>query len=142
MKKVNGPTPNMGDAGRWRRRLVKAFDPLWREFTKRITRRLIDADNITAVFYDIYYDDPLLLDFNLRAEVITEDEVARIAAKSRSQMIKSFRAALAIDVSKLLDRADVTSFLVQSISDNVDLIRTIPRRSHQSLKRKLNQTHH
>lgn len=46
-------------------------------------------------------------------------------------------AAFGIDVDDLLRREPVNRLMRQALSDNVDLIRTIPRRSHDSLKKRL-----
>ena len=55
----------------------------------------------------------------------------------RQRVIKSFRSALGIDISTLLYDPVVTAYMDARISDNVDLIKTIPVRAHAGLKTRL-----
>lgn len=51
--------------------------------------------------------------------------------------VVTFRAAFKVDIRPYLSTPDVRAHMVERISENVDLIRTIPRRAHEGLKEKL-----
>ena len=50
---------------------------------------------------------------------------------------QSFRSALALDITPLLSEVEITSFMGQKIRDNVNLIRTIPPRMHDGLRKRI-----
>lgn len=55
----------------------------------------------------------------------------------KERVKKTFRAALAVDIGPLLTEPEIAAFMQQKLSDNVDLIKTIPPRMHAGLKRRL-----
>ena len=44
----------------------------------------------------------------------------------RERLIKTFRSALGVDIRPLLAEPQVAAFMAQKVSDNVDLIKSIP----------------
>ena len=54
----------------------------------------------------------------------------------RARLIKAFYSALQVDVRLFLVNPPVHVFLTAKITENVELIRTIPARMHESLKQK------
>ncbi|MDD9948020.1 MAG: hypothetical protein OXU48_00645 [candidate division Zixibacteria bacterium] len=50
----------------------------------------------------------------------------------RERLISSFQSALGIDISFLLTRPEVMTFIDRKIAENVSLIKTIPQRMHAS----------
>ena len=66
-------------------------------------------------------------------------QLGRIEGYHRGRVKASFRAALGVDISRLLSEPEIASFMGRKISENVDLIKTIPARMHQSLKLRLSQ---
>ena len=68
-----------------------------------------------------------------------QTQLGRIEGYHRDRVKASFRAALGVDISRLLSEPEIVSFMGRKISENVDLIKTIPTRMHQSLKRRLSQ---
>ena len=55
----------------------------------------------------------------------------------RDRVIKTFRSALALDVSSVLKQEPIARFMRARVRENVDLIKTIPPRMHEGLKNKL-----
>ena len=58
----------------------------------------------------------------------------------RAQLIKSFRSALGVNIVPYLTRPEVAAYMTRRIGENVDLIRTIPRRMHDSLRLRMRET--
>lgn len=63
-----------------------------------------------------------------------------IDAYHRARVVSQFVSAVRIDVSPLLSDAVVRPFLEARIRDNVDLIRTVPRRLQSSLRERVRET--
>ena len=61
----------------------------------------------------------------------------RMKGYHRKRVIDSFRAALALDIRGILTEPEISIFMAQKLSDNVDLIKTIPTRMHAALKARL-----
>lgn len=59
---------------------------------------------------------------------------------NRRRMFQSFRAALGVDIRPLLLEAPVRAFVQERIAENVDLIKTIPKRMHESLRGRIAET--
>ena len=57
----------------------------------------------------------------------------------RKRVIQSFRAALGVDVAIFLAQPEIAALLAEKVSQNVDLIKTIPVRLHDALKTKLQE---
>ena len=63
----------------------------------------------------------------------------RAAAAHRQAFVKSFRSALKVDVSPLLQDGPIASYLDQWRTTNVSLIRTIPPRFHATLEKEMTE---
>lgn len=57
----------------------------------------------------------------------------------RQRLISTFRSALDINISSVLSAPEVNAAMSARVGENVDLIKTIPRRSHAGLKRKMTE---
>ena len=68
-----------------------------------------------------------------------ERNLKRMEGYNRERVKQTFRSALGVNITPLLAEAPVKIFLEARISDNVDLIKTIPTRAHEGLKRRLQQ---
>ena len=66
-------------------------------------------------------------------------EIDRMSGYHRGKLIQTFRAALGIDVSRMLLETPIRLFLEERITENVNLIKTIPRRYHDSLRARVQQ---
>ena len=72
----------------------------------------------------------------LRRDVI-QRHLDQMEGYHRARLIQTFRTALSVDVSSVLSNPEVNRFMTDKVAENVDLIRTIPGRSHDGLKRKM-----
>lgn len=86
--------------------------------------RLLDANAYAPDLHDLP-----------RAEVA--EYMASLSTYHRGRLIKTFKSALGVDIRPLLADPMTNSYLRGVVSDNVDLIRTIPKRAHVGLKAKL-----
>ena len=56
---------------------------------------------------------------------------------NRAKMIAAFRSALGVDIRLFLTDAAVQAHMTQALATNVELIKTIPPRLHESLRRRI-----
>ena len=68
-----------------------------------------------------------------------EANIRRMEKYHRERIKKSFRSALALDISPVLSEPEIASFLNQQVIDNVNLIKTLPSRMHANLKKRFHQ---
>ena len=55
----------------------------------------------------------------------------------RKRVIQTFKAALGVDIRPFLTHPEIAAFMARKVSENVDLIKTIAPRMHESLKARL-----
>lgn len=65
--------------------------------------------------------------------------LSRIDSYHKQRMFKAFRNALGIDIRPLLTDAAIRSFMERRIAENVALIKTIPPRMHESLRKRVTE---
>ena len=70
----------------------------------------------------------------LRGEI--DQHFAKVSQYHHGRLFQSFRAALGVDVTPILNEDYIRHFLNETVERNVDLIKTIPPRMHTSLKRR------
>ena len=68
-----------------------------------------------------------------------ERNLWRMEGYNREQIKRVFRRALAVDIRPMLAEAPIRIFLDARISENVDLLKTIPPRAHEGLKKRLRE---
>ena len=56
---------------------------------------------------------------------------------NRAKMFKAFRSALSVDIRLFLTDATVQAHMTQALATNVELIKTIPPRLHESLRKRI-----
>ena len=125
--------PRVTDARAYEAVLRRAY---LRPFVERIQRRLANAAGTTDVFHALDTELNALL-ATPKAGVPTdliEAQIARVDGYHRAKLIQTFRAALGVDVRIFLTRSAVAAFMTERISENVDLVKTIPPRFHEGLK--------
>ena len=66
-----------------------------------------------------------------------QDNLNRMEGYNRQRVIDTFRGALGVDIGQYLAQPLVAVFMRARIDDNVDLVKTIPTRAHDGLKRRL-----
>ena len=125
--------PRVKDAREYEQAVRRAyFDP----FIRRIQAKLATAVAVNEVWRGMDTALAETVAAGVPAELIAA-ELAKIDGYHRERLKASFRAALGVDVRPFLTRPEVVSYMRQVVSDNVDLIRTIPPRYHEGLKGRL-----
>ena len=56
---------------------------------------------------------------------------------NRERMFKAFRSALQVDIRPYLAQAPVQAHMTQALATNVELIKTLPPRLHESLRKRI-----
>ena len=67
------------------------------------------------------------------------EELGKVNSYNRSQLIKTFRSALSIDITPYLHQAANQAYMAERIADNVDLIKTLPPRTHEGLRKRIGE---
>ena len=68
---------------------------------------------------------------------LADQRVHDLDAWHRARLVSTFAKALGVDVTPYLRTNAVVAYIEEAILANVDLIKTIPRRAHQSLANRL-----
>ena len=104
------------------------LDPLFRDLQSGLA-------NVTAIAQVWQAMDAAVEAARVRGVPIDMIRAAlgRIEGYHRARLIASFRAALGIDIKHLLTTPEVEAWMSRTTGENVELIRTIPPRMHESL---------
>ena len=130
--------PRVTDARAYDAALRRAY---LRPFVERIQRRLATATGTTDVWRALDVELEALL-ATPRAGVpieLIQAQIERVDGYHRAKLISSFRSALGVDVRMFLTRPAVAAFMTERIGENVDLVKTIPPRFHDGLKRRVGE---
>lgn len=68
---------------------------------------------------------------------LIQKHLDRMEGRHRKDVITSFRTALGVDVRPFLSRPEVAAYMRQKVAENADLIRSLPPRMRDNLKRRL-----
>lgn len=110
-------------------------DPMFRRLRARLA--IAEASNQAFHAMDVVVEEMKALpNFGVPTHEIQKN-LDRMNGYNRTRTIKTFRAALGVNVSKFLTEPAVAEFMKQNLSNNVDLIKTIPARAHDGLKARL-----
>ena len=71
--------------------------------------------------------------------VLVENSLQAVRTYNRERLFRTFRTALGVDIRPLLTEAAVQAHMTEAIATNVDLVKTIPRRFHDSLRQAITQ---
>ena len=127
-----GIRPRSSDARAYEKAIkVRYLNPIIR----RLQRKLSLVRTINAVYRLLDEDIEGLdrVDSAVLLEIASQT-LHRIRRWNRQRARRAFKAALGIDVGPLLSEWALREFMEERISENVDLIKTIPRRYHEGLK--------
>ena len=130
--------PRVTDARSYEAAMRRAY---LRPFVERVQRRLAGATGTTDVFRALDVELEALL-ATPRAGVpieMIDAQIRRVDGYHRQKLIQTFRAALGVDVRMFLTRPAVSAYLTEKIAENVDLVKTIPPRFHDGLKRRVGE---
>ena len=128
--------PRVKDAREYEQALRRTYlDPMFR----RLRKALATAEAANQAFHAMDQVVGAILAEPAHGVPTAEIQRAlnRMKGYHRGQVIKTFRAALGVDISLLLVEPEIAAFMQGRINENVDLIKTIPTRMHASLKAKL-----
>ena len=132
MARRPGPVrPRVKDERAYNAALRRALlDPMF----GRLRGRLHLLESLSAIYAatDGFFDG-----FEFDPEEIAAAHLGIIKAYHDRRFTTAFRSALGVDIRPLLTEPEVRRFMARAISDNVDLIRTIPPRAHDGLKARL-----
>ena len=124
----------------------KAYEKALREsylepFLTAMRRRLAVATSVNQAYYALMQGLQAVEALPVAGVPITliSGSLATVRAYNRERMLQTFRAALGVDIRPFLTEAAVNAHMVEAIAANVDLIKTIPPRFHESLRRRITQ---
>ena len=125
--------PRAGDAVKYEQAIRRAYtDPMMRRIQRRFAKaaaldqayRALDGE-VSAIMAQPRQGIPLSA---------IQESLSRVNTYNRQRLRQTFQSALGVDVNPLLLDTPTEIYMQQRISDNVDLIKTIPPRMHDSLK--------
>ena len=134
MPRNPGPVnPRKKDEKAYERAIRKeVLDPLFRQ----LRAGLVGVVSLAQALRQIDADAFVNVGRGLPVDEIRE-ALQRVEGYHRARIIKTFRSALGVDIRPLLAQPPVDVFMAHKVSENVDLIRTIPPRAHEGLKARL-----
>ena len=108
-------------------------------FVRRLQARLANATGTTDVYraLDAEVEALQARPRNGVPVELIEEQIRRLDGYHREKLFRTFRAALGVDIRMFLTRPAIAAFMTAKISENVSLIRTIPPRFHEGLKRRV-----
>ena len=71
-----------------------------------------------------------------------KEQIDMMGKINRSEMEKTFRSALGVDIRPFLVEPEIQNFLKDKVAENVNLIRTIPKRFQEGLQTKVMRQFH
>ena len=113
------------------------YDP----FIKSIQRRLATAEGVNQAYVAlragiVAWEAQLAAGIPLPLII---EALARVNLYNRHRLFQTFRKALAVDIRPFLSDAAVQAHMTEAITANVNLVKTIPPRFHESLRTRINQ---
>ena len=128
--------PRRGDEARYYRQIRKVLlDPLLKEVRSGLTQAaaarlaIEQLDNIqwpTGVSVGL-----------VESEI--EAQAARLRGYHRERLVETFKTSLGVDIRSVLREPEIDAWMTRWRQVNIDLIRTIPRRLHDDLQRRMTQ---
>ena len=135
MPSLKGVKPLIAHSKQYEKQLKKSIlDPLFVQLSAGLEDAVNLADSIRKI-------DVEIANYNIgnKAQVTAISAMTLLNHYHRRKMIADFRLALGVNIRPVLDEAIINTFITKKVSDNVDLIKTIPNTLHDSLKRKITQ---
>ena len=77
-----------------------------------------------------------------RAQQAAFKQQIQLSRYHRKKLIHDFRMAVGVNIRPMLNEQKIVDFMRRKVSENVDLIKTIPSTMHDTLKRKMIQQFH
>ena len=128
--------PRVKDAKAYERALRRSYlAPMFR----RLSERMAQATGATQAFHAMNGFVEAMQALPKSGVPIAEIQKAlnRMEGYHRKRVIKTFKAALGVDIRPFLTHPEIAAFMSRKVSENVDLVKTIAPRMHESLKARL-----
>ena len=132
----NPVRPRVKDARDYERSLRRTYlVPMFR----RLTERMAQATGATQAFHAMNGFVTAMQALPKSGVPVAEIQKAldRMEGYHRKRVIKTFKAALGVDIRPFLTHPEIAAFMTRKVSENVDLIKTIAPRLHEGLKARL-----
>ena len=65
------------------------------------------------------------------------ESLGRVRDYNRSKLLATFRSALGVDIRPFLQEAGIQQYMAQRVVENIDLIKTVPRRFQEGMRQKV-----
>ena len=130
--------PRVRDAKDYERVLRRTYlAPMFR----RLAERMATATGATQAFHAMNGFVMAMKALPKSGVPVAEIQKAldRMEGYHRKRIIQTFKAALKVDIRPFLTHPEIAAFMSRKISENVDLIKTIAPRLHESLKARLHK---
>ena len=128
--------PRVKDAKAYERALRRTYlAPMFRRLTKRMAQATGATQALHAMNGLVMAMQALPKSGVPVAEI--QKALDRMEGYHRKRVIQTFKAALGVDIRPFLTHPEIAAFMSRKISENVDLIKTIAPRMHESLKARL-----
>ena len=108
-------------------------------FLDGMLARLATATAVSDVYYHLQ-NGVSLLEARPRAGIplnLIIESLGRVRDYNKAKLFSTFRSALGVDIRPFVTDAAVQSFMNERIAQNVDLIKTVPRRFQDSMRSKV-----
>ena len=134
MPRQPGPVrPRVKDEKAYEAALRQAYlDPIFARLQARLAQ-VQSAKEVWPLINQALADIP-----NVPRDVV-EGELEGIRAYHIARFRRTFKSALGVDIKPLLSEMPVNIFMRQKIAENVGLIKTIPPRMHESLRKRVEE---
>ena len=135
-RRVGPVRPRVKDAKSYEQAIRKAFlDPMFRS----VRTKFATVEGSSQAFRAMDEVVEAILAQPRSGVPIVEIQKAlnEMQGYSRKKVLQTFRSALGVSVDIMLLDLPVVEFMRGKVSENVDLIKTIPTRMHESLKLRL-----
>lgn len=140
VRKTAGPEavgPRDADSARYERNLRRLLlNHLLAEIRSGLSTAVAAAEAIDRLDQVTAVSDRR---WNLVDEEV-EAQATRVAGHHRKDLIDSFQSAVGVDISPVLEDADIRPLMDRWRRQNVSLIRTIPQRLHDGLTQRISTT--
>ena len=132
-RRIRGVKPRVKDARAYEEGLRRVvLDPLFRNFYQGLG----EASSLNQVWYS-WGKATAAAEVSSVPFGVVEENFGRVRGYHDERIKATFRSALGVDISMLMLEDPVQIWMNQKVVENVDLIKTIPRRAHDSLVKRL-----
>ena len=128
--------PRLAQARRYEAAIRRTYlDPVFRRFTSQLAH-VSALNQVWGALAAGLRATEALPRAGVPIEMI-EHHLDRIRDYHRERVLSTFRSAFGVNIAPLLTEPQIAEFMAGKVAENVDLIKTIPRRSHDGLAAKI-----